>query len=69
MLKNLNCDVSGINFADIQAVARLTQYADDHDSISLEVLGVKYVDATAKQGAKIIKQRLAELNRLNKKLR
>lgn len=44
-----------INLADSQTVVRLTSYADDMLSKSLETVGAKYVHPTAKEAGKAIK--------------
>lgn len=54
--------------ADSMSVARLTNYADEEMSISLEALGTKYVDDSAKFAGKVIKKKIIELNKEHKKL-
>lgn len=66
MLLNLGMNLTGINFADSMAAARLTQYADSLSRLSLEALGTEYVDDTAKFGGKVIRSRMTEINRERK---
>lgn len=54
--------------ADSMTVARLTNYADEEFSISLESLGTRYVDDTSKFAGKVIKKRIIELNKEHKKV-
>ena len=55
--------------ADGMTVARLTSYADEEKfSISLESLGTRYVDDTAKFAGKVIKKRIVEINKERKKI-
>jgi DNA polymerase-1 len=54
-----------IKVGDSLTIARLTEYADVDDSISLESLGYKYVDNDAKFAGKVIKQKINELERIN----
>ena len=49
--------------ADSITLALLTEYADVDDGMSLEDLGVKYVDASSKFAAKVIKIQLNEINK------
>lgn len=57
-----------IKFADSMTVARLTEFADKKMRLSLETLGLEYVDDQAKIGGHAIRLRLSELNRANKLL-
>jgi DNA polymerase-1 len=52
---------SNVRVADSMTVARLTEYADNQDSISLETLGMKYVDPNAKFAGKVIKEKLKQI--------
>lgn len=52
-----------IKLGDSLTIARLTEYADVDDSISLETLGAKYVDINSKFAGKVIKQKMNELER------
>lgn len=54
-----------ISLGDSLTIARLTEYADVDDSISLETLGAKYVDLNSKFAGKVIKQKMNELERKN----
>ena len=54
--------------ADSMTVARLTNYADEEFSISLESLGTRYVDDNAKFAGKVIKKCIIELNNEHKKV-
>ena len=49
--------------ADSITVARLTSFADEKISLSLESLGTEYVDDSAKFAGKVIKDRIKKLNR------
>lgn len=51
-----------IRILDSITVARLTEYADDRESMSLENLGGKYVDETSKFAGKIIKDIVKKIN-------
>jgi DNA polymerase-1 len=51
-----------VKLADSLALARLTQYADDISSISLESLGQRYIDPEAKFAGKVIQ---TDINRIN----
>ena len=51
-----------IHLADSTIVARLTSFADDESSISLESLGTAYVDASAKFAGNVIKKLIKEMN-------
>lgn len=51
-----------IDLFDSITVARLTEYVDEHASMSLETLGGKYVDEEAKFAGKIIKDIIKKLN-------
>lgn len=60
----------GIELFDSITVARLTEYVDEHASMSLETLGSKYVSDDAKFAGKIIKDILKKINsERRKKLR
>ena len=60
----------GIDLFDSITVARLTEYVDEHASMSLETLGSKYVSEDAKFAGKIIKDIIKKLNlERRKKLR
>lgn len=48
---------------DSITIARLTEYADDKESMSLESLGGKYVDNTAKFAGGVIKSIIKKLNK------
>ena len=50
-----------IRIYDSITIARLTEYADEKTSMSLEALGTKYVDESAKFGGKIIKDIIKKL--------
>lgn len=50
-----------VKLADGYTVARLTNYADEQMSKSLEAMGTLYVDETAKFAGKVIKKRLIEI--------
>lgn len=52
---------------DSITVARLTEYVDEHASMSLETLGSKYVDPEAKFAGKIIKDLIKEINKERRK--
>lgn len=60
---NIGYEFEGINLADSMTVARLTSYADDNESISLEALGTKYVDENSKFAGKIIQEKINEINK------
>jgi DNA polymerase-1 len=66
MMLNAGCDLTDCNLADSMTVARLTSYADDTSSLSLEALGIKYVDSEAKAAGKVIKNILSDMNRKRK---
>ena len=51
-----------IKILDSITVARLTEYADDRESMSLENLGGKYVDESSKFAGKIIKDVIKKIN-------
>ena len=51
-----------IDLFDSITVARLTEYVDEHASMSLETLGGKYVDDNAKFAGKVIKDIIKKLN-------
>lgn len=51
------------NPADTKVLARLTSYADDEGALSLEALGIKYVDENAKFAGKVIQKHINEINR------
>lgn len=60
----------GVELFDSITVARLTEYVDEHASMSLETLGSKYVSDDAKFAGKIIKDMIKKLNaERRKKLR
>lgn len=64
MLANLGYEIpEHIQLQDTMALARLTQYADDRESISLEALGAKYVDLESKFAGKVIRNHINELNK------
>jgi DNA polymerase-1 len=48
---------------DTLVLARLTQYADDREGISLEALGAKYVDEKSKFAGKVIRNHINEINK------
>lgn len=52
----------GIDLFDSITVARLTEYVDEHASMSLETLGSKYVSEDAKFAGKIIKDLVKKIN-------
>ena len=52
-----------VNYADSQTIARLTNYADESFSKSLETMGQLYVDESSKFAGKVIKE---QINRINK---
>lgn len=52
-----------IGLVDTLTLARLTQYADDRESIGLEALGAKYVDEDSKFAGKVIKNHINEINK------
>ena len=56
-----------IDLFDSITVARLTEYVDEHASMSLETLGSKYVDPEAKFAGKIIKDLIKEINKERRK--
>lgn len=56
-----------IDLFDSITVARLTEYVDEHASMSLETLGSKYVDPEAKFAGKIIKDIIKEINKERRK--
>jgi DNA polymerase-1 len=56
-----------IKLIDGLTIARLTSYADEPESISLESLGTKYVDENAKFAGKVIKEEINKLNRIRLK--
>ena len=51
-----------IALLDSITIARLTEYADERESMSLESLGVKYVDDNAKFAGKVIKDIIKKIN-------
>ena len=55
-----------INIYDSITVARLTEYCDDKESMSLEHLGEKYVDDTSKFAGKIIKKLIQDIRKERK---
>lgn len=64
MLANLGQMIpERIKLEDTLILARLTQYADDRESIGLEALGAKYVDEDSKFAGKVIKNHINELNK------
>lgn len=64
MLANIGHKIpERIHLEDTMALARLTQYADDRESIGLEALGAKYVDEDSKFAGKVIKNHINELNK------
>jgi DNA polymerase-1 len=64
MLANLGRMIpEHIKLEDTLTLARLTQYADDRESIGLEALGAKYVDEDSKFAGKVIKNHINELNK------
>lgn len=64
MLNNLNVPIpEHIALVDTLALARLTQYADDREGISLEALGAKYVDVESKFAGKVIRNHINEINK------
>lgn len=64
MLANLGHKIpEKIKLEDTLALARLSQYADDRESISLESLGARYIDSEAKFAGKVIKNHINELNK------
>lgn len=52
-----------IKLADSLTLARLTEYADDRESIGLAALGQKYVDDTSKFAGKVIQQHINDINK------
>lgn len=61
----LNAGVSLVNWnsiADSLVVARLTEYADDLNSIGLEELGEKYVAQDSKFASKVIKEHIKKID-------
>ena len=52
----------GIDLFDSITVARLTEYVDEHASMSLETLGGKYVSDDAKFAGKVIKDIIKKMN-------
>lgn len=56
-----------VDLFDSITVARLTEYVDEHASMSLETLGGKYVDEEAKFAGKIIKDLIKEINAKRRK--
>ena len=63
MMENGGSPISeDIDLFDSITVARLTEYVDEHASMSLETLGGKYVDEEAKFAGKIIKDIIKKLN-------
>lgn len=55
-----------IRYADSQTIARLTNYADESFSKSLETMGQLYVDETAKFAGKVIKEQITRINKERK---
>lgn len=55
-----------VRLADGYTVARLTNYADEQVSKSLETMGIQYVDESAKFAGRVIKNRLIELRKERK---
>ena len=51
---------------DSMTVARLTEYCDEKESMSLEHLGEKYVDPTSKFAGKVIKKMLQDIRKERK---
>lgn len=63
MLANIGHQIpEHIGLEDTMALARLTQYSDDRESIGLEALGAKYVDEESKFAGKVIRTNINELN-------
>lgn len=63
---NLNSGVElddNLLVRDSISVARLTEYADSKTSLSLETLGIKYVDSSSKFASKVIKDLINIENR------
>lgn len=67
MMYNVGVNLEGCNIGDSLTIARLTQYADSIDSISLESLGAKYVDKDSKFAGKVIKKQLNDINKIRRK--
>lgn len=68
MMKNGgSCIPDGVKIYDSITVARLTEYADERASMSLEALGSKYVDEDAKFAGKIIKEIIKSINAKRRK--
>ena len=64
MLYNLGHPIpEHIPLMDTLVLARLTQYADDREGISLEALGAKYVDEKSKFAGKVIRNHINEINK------
>lgn len=55
-----------IRIYDSITVARLTEYADEKASMSLEALGGKYVDEESKFAGKIIKELIKDINKVRR---
>lgn len=51
-----------VNIADSQTIARLTNYADEQFSKSLETMGTMYVDESSKFAGAVIKHKMKEIN-------
>ena len=64
MLLNMGCTVpDDCRLGDTLAMARITEYADSEDGISLESLGKRYVDEESKFASAIIKKLKNEINK------
>jgi DNA polymerase-1 len=73
MMKNINLDIPEyVPISDSLALARITDYADSLESISLEALGIKIVHDDAKFAGNVIKEHIkkitAERRNMAKKL-
>ena len=68
MVKNGGSPIpDDLRIFDSITIARLTEYVDEKASMSLETLGTKYVDESAKHAGKIIKDIIRKLNADRKK--
>lgn len=55
-----------VRYADSQTIARLTNYADESFSKSLETMGQMYVDEEAKFAGKVIREHIIRINKERK---
>lgn len=67
MMLNTGVDLSDCNLGDSMTIARLTSYADEKQSLSLEHLGEVYVDDSAKFAGKVIKKHINDINKIRRK--